>query len=362
MQVALKIWRYDATSGERALQGVRDRRARGGDPSRLPRHRQGPPRRHARVPQELPDDDLRLLRHAHGRRGRARVQDAHVRDRAGGPRPDDLRDGQPAGAQGPRRRHGSVLGQVQGDEAVPPAGLRAAGGRARVPDLAGADERHPQGGALRQLRLLRLRVQRDGVRSRVPRPAGAREGNAVRRRPARRRDRRAARAVQRRARDLGVHALLLLQRALPEGRRPARRDREARRGGDQARDRPRHGREAREVVRPLDRDDRLAARDRARAEDAGRRLVDQADEVRDEPRASQQGRALVPAARGEGRGRGTEPPQARPRAGSPGRARPRAGRARTREADSHGRVEGSLDEIYAMPGAFPKPYLPEDQA
>ena len=41
--------------------------------------------------------------------------------------------------------------------------------------------------------------------------------------------------LQRRARDLGLHALLLLQRALPEGRRPARRDREARRRGDEAR-------------------------------------------------------------------------------------------------------------------------------
>ena len=39
------------------------------------------------------------------------------------------------------------------------------------------------------------------------------------------------------------------QRALPEGRRSARRDREARRGVDQGGHRPRHGREAREVVR-----------------------------------------------------------------------------------------------------------------
>ena len=36
------------------------------------------------------------------------------------------------------------------------------------------------------------------------------------------------------------------------------------------RDRPRHGREAREVVRHLGQDDGLAARDGARAEDAGR--------------------------------------------------------------------------------------------
>ena len=174
--------------------------------------------------------------------------------------------------QGPRRRHGAVLGQVQGDEAVPPARLRAARGRQGAPDLAGADERDPQGVALHQLRLLRLRVQRDGVRPGVPRPAGAREGDALRRRPARRRQGRAARRVQRRARDLGVHALLLLQRALPEGRRPARRDREARRRGDEGGHRRRHGREAREVVRHLGEDDRLAARDRARPEDAGRRL------------------------------------------------------------------------------------------
>ena len=38
----------------------------------------------------------------------------------------------------------------------------------------------------------------------------------------------------RRARDLGLHALLLLPGALPEGRRPARCDREARRRGDRA--------------------------------------------------------------------------------------------------------------------------------
>ena len=60
---------------------------------------------------------------------------------------------------------------------------------ARARRLAGADERDPQGVALHQLRLLRLRVQRDGVRARVSRPAGARQGHAVRRRPARRRRR-----------------------------------------------------------------------------------------------------------------------------------------------------------------------------
>ena len=91
---------------------------------------------------------------------------------------------------------------------------------------------------------------------------------------------RAAQHPQRGARDLGLHPLLLLQRALPEGRRPARRDRQARRRVDQAGDRPRHGREARQVVRQVGGDDGLAARDGARAEDAGRRLGDQGDQVR----------------------------------------------------------------------------------
>ena len=62
-----------------------------------------------------------------------------------------------------------------------------------------------------------------------------------------------------RARDLGVHPLLLLQRALPQGRRPARRDREARRRGDEGGHRRRHGRQARQVVRHLREDHRLAA-------------------------------------------------------------------------------------------------------
>ena len=262
-----------------------------GDAARLPRHRQGPPGRLARLPQELPDDDLRLVRHAHGRRRGARVQDAHVRHRAQRPRPGRLGDGEPADRQGPRRRHGSLLGQVQGDEALPPARLRPARGRARARDLAGADERDPQGVALHQLRLLRLRVQRLGRRARVPRPAGARQGDALRRRPARRRQGRAPRRVQRPARDLGVHPLLLLQRALPQGRRPARRDREARRRGDEGRDRPGHGREARQVVRAPPRRRRAGCARKSCPEDAGHRLLDQGDEVRDGPHEARQGAA-----------------------------------------------------------------------
>ena len=77
-----------------------------------------------------------------------------------------------------------VLGEVQQRQPVPPAGLRGAAGRARVSRLAAADERRPQGVALHQLRLLCLGVQRDGVRPDVPGAAGARQGHALRRRPA----------------------------------------------------------------------------------------------------------------------------------------------------------------------------------
>ena len=161
-----------------------------------------------------------------------------------------------------------------------------------------------EGVALHQLRLLRLGVQRDGVRPRVPRPAGAREGHALRRRPARRRDGRAARELQQGARHLGLHALLLLQRALPEGRRPARRDREARRRGDRARHRPRPGREAREVVRPLVRDDRLAPRGGADPEDERLRRRAQGAEVRRHACAAREGAPDPDPAHREGRQRG----------------------------------------------------------
>ena len=55
----------------------------------------------------------------------------------------------------------------------------------------------------------------------VHRAGCPREGVPLRRRPARSRGGRAPEHPQRGARDLGLHSLLLLQRALPEGRRPA---------------------------------------------------------------------------------------------------------------------------------------------
>ena len=55
-----------------------------GLPARRARHHQGPPGRDARVPQELPDDDLRLLRDAHGRPRGPRLQGADEADRRAG--------------------------------------------------------------------------------------------------------------------------------------------------------------------------------------------------------------------------------------------------------------------------------------
>ena len=298
-----------------------------GDAPRLPRRRQGPPRRLARLPQELPDDDVRLLRDASRRPRGARMQGADPAPRRGRARAGGLLDGEPARGQGSRRRHGSVLAEDARDEALAAAGLQRAAGRQGVRRLPRRRGGHPQGVALHQLRLLSLRVQLARVGPGLLRPRRAREGDALRRRRARPGGGRAARGLQLRARRLGLHPLLLLQRALPERRRPARRDRQARRRVGAAGHRPRHGGEACELVRPLVGDDRLAARDRARAEDAGRRLLDQADEVRDGPRPPRQGAAAVPAARRGGRRRGAQPAQARARAGPARRARSRPGRA-----------------------------------
>ena len=203
----LALRQQDRRAGAQDLRG---RRARVGLPARRPRPDQGQGRRHPRLPQELPDDDLRLVRHAHGRPCRPRLQGADEADRGRGPRPRHLRDGEPPDRPRPGRGHGPVLGEDPRGQAVPPAGLRGAAGT-RVDLSAGADEPDPQGSALHHVRLLRLGVQLDGVRPRVPRPGRAREGVPLRRRPARQGRRRAAERVQPGARDLGLHALLLLQ-------------------------------------------------------------------------------------------------------------------------------------------------------
>ena len=74
--------------------------------------------------------------------------------------PVDLADGQPAGDQGPGRRHGAVLGQVPGGQAVARGGRPSAG--QGVAGAAGGARPDLQGGALHPVRLLRLGVQLDG--------------------------------------------------------------------------------------------------------------------------------------------------------------------------------------------------------
>src|SRR5204862_63018 len=111
--------------------------------------------------------------------------------------------------------------------------------------------------------------------------------------------------------------------------------RQARRRVDQAGNRPRHGGEAREVVRALRHDDRLAARDGARPEDPGGHLRDQADQVRARAGEARQGPAAVPAARRRARRRSAGALQPRQGAGARGRTRHRPGRARPRADRVH---------------------------
>ena len=266
--------------------------------------------------------------------------------------------------QGPRRRHGSVLGRScrRSQPYLQPALDQADEGE----NIVSQEQMNvdPQGVALHQLRLLRLGVQLDGVRPRLPRPGRAREGMRFVGDP---RDGATIERLERyseRARDLGLHALLLLQRALPEGRRPARRDREARRRGDEGTaSTATWARSTRSGSSRSREDDRLAARDRARAEDAGRREGDQGDQVRDVARCRR--------ARCRRRSRRTSRPTSASRARCTTSSRTRAATARRHRpgregapppparAGSSTRRRAARDP-YDDPSSFRRePYLPE---
>ena len=232
MQVALKIWRYDAVAGERALEEYEvdaPEEATLLDCLDIVKDRD---RRLARLPQELPDDDLRLVRDAHGRRRRARLQDADAADRRGRPRPGDLRDGEPADRQGPRRRHGAVLGEdarrdSRGSSPATPSRARRSTSSRRSGWTSSTRSRSASCAAAASRSATRWsRIPTSSARRRSRRGCASSATRATRRPSS------GSQAYSERARDLGLHALLLLPGALPEGRRPARRDREARRRGD----------------------------------------------------------------------------------------------------------------------------------
>ena len=140
--------------------------------------------------------------------------------RTNGTAPDRRRaHGEHARGQGPGHRHGvDALGEDPPRHSVAPPRGRPTGARVRGP--AGVDDRrHPDRG-LHPVRRLRLFVPVDGGRPGVHRPRGAGEGLQVRRRPARRADQgEALRPRAGPARHLRLHALLLVHRRLPEGRR-----------------------------------------------------------------------------------------------------------------------------------------------
>ena len=193
VQVALKIWRYDATTGDKALREYE-----------------------VDAPEEATLlDVLDIVKDHHDgtlayrkscrmmicgscgmRMDGAAVLACKTRmydDREGGPRARDLADGQPAGGQGPRRRHGSLLGEVQRVEPYLQPGYASRADGKEHRDLAGADERRSTRSRSASTAAAASPSATRWSRPGVPRAAGAREGDALRRRPARRRQDRAAR-------------------------------------------------------------------------------------------------------------------------------------------------------------------------
>ena len=150
---------------------------------------------------------------------------------------------------------------------------------------------------------------------------------------------------QRRARHLGLHALLLLQRALPEGRRSARRDRQARRARRSASARARSSAPRRTCSRPSARSSSRASRTRRSSSTrrtSGGFLNETAARAEDDRPARRGARRPVrPAARA--RRQGAEPAaQAQGQEQRRGEAPVEAARAQAREHEGLGTNHPSL--------------------
>ena len=227
---------------------------------------------------------------------------------------------------------------------------------------AGADERDPQGVPLHQLRLLRLRVQLDGVRPRTSSgPQALAKGMRFVGDPRDGATRRAARATYN-----GEHGIWDCTRCYfcnercPKGVDP--RDAIAKLGAEAIKegiDRDMGAKHAKWFV-TLGRDDRLAARDRARAEDAGHLSSIKRDEVRAGAREAGQGAAAVPAARRRERRRGAGAARARAGAGQRGCAgivqgeQCRSRSSSTRRDGESGPQAGVDPECRDRPGREPR--------
>ena len=228
MQVTLKIERYDPETDERRLETTRStwpRRPRCSTSWTC----QGRGRRLADVPQVLPHGGLRLVRHADGRRRRAGLQDA---DGAAGRGRATSPTISPMGNL-------PVIKDLVVDmdpfwdkfKAVKPY-LDDDDGDAPVKEWRVQQEELDR--IMKEALCIQCGCCVSECNSMAADPdflgpAALAKAAAVRRRRPRPRRQAAAGALQRPTRRLGLHPLLLLQRALPEGRRPARRDRQARR-------------------------------------------------------------------------------------------------------------------------------------
>ena len=175
MKVELKIWRYDASTGERALK-----------PYEVDVSDEATLLDTLDAVKDKVDGSLAYRKSCRmmicgscGMRvngGAVLACKARISDLvADGKRAGRLGDGQSPDRQGPRRRHGPVLAEDAGDPAVPRAAARRPG-RGGEHRPAEADEHDPQGVALHQLRLLRLGVQLDGVRPDFLGPAALAKG------------------------------------------------------------------------------------------------------------------------------------------------------------------------------------------
>ena len=156
-------------------------------------------------------------------------------------------------------KHLAVKPWLQNKQPIPPPNEEY-----RVPNAC-------DGGADSRSELHQLRRLPDGLRvvcrqPGLPRAASARAGLSLRGRSARRGDEGAARRVQQGRRHLGLHALLRVRHAVPEGRRAARPDPQAAQDGGRRRlhEQPRHA--PRRCLRRIGARQRTAQRAHADAE------------------------------------------------------------------------------------------------
>ena len=351
MDVALKIWRFDPARASACFASTRSRRPSGPALLDVLDLDQGPARRLARVPQELPDDDLRLLRDAHGRRARcspARSGCTPIVD--AGHVPVDLGDGEPAVVKDLVVDMDPFWAKFRAMKPWLAAGLRGAAGRQGAPRLARSRWTPIQKEAL--CIMCGCCVSECNSMESDPEflgPAALAKGFRFVGDP---RDQAEVERLERYNDEHGIWdctRCYFCNERCPKGVDP--RDAIAKLGAESIKagiDRDMGAKHAKWFV-TLGQDDRLAARDGARAEDAGHHRRAQGDEVRAQALEARQGAAPFPPHVAEGRPGGAC--ALRPREGAGPRAAPRASSRASTRSRARARLEG---ERPVRRGSFPE--------